>query len=154
MASYGNITRNFSYETTGHFWLRRQIDRTCGLHHNDLPLRNFGGSQNFMTPRSAIHSFNSTRPATRAHVGRSERRLARSRAHEIEQRDVEVRFSDSVRPCMSPVFPSWDLGLPSFLISRPRSPLEYLGRSRGYLGRVVYLGQRDRSSPYAPMCVP
>ena len=39
-----------------------------------------------------------TRPATRAHVGRSERRLARSRAHEAEQRDVEVRFS--VRPCL------------------------------------------------------
>ena len=39
-----------------------------------------------------------TRPGTRAHVGRSERQLARSRAHETEQRDVEVRFS--VRPCL------------------------------------------------------
>ena len=50
-----------------------------------------------------------TRPGTRAHVGRSERQLARSRAHETDQRDVEVRFS--VRPCL----PELGLGLPSFI---------------------------------------
>ena len=62
-----------------------------------------------------------TRPGTRAHVGRSERQLARSRAHETEQRDVEVRFS--VRPCL----PELGLGLPSFHSRPPSLFVEYPG---------------------------
>ena len=71
-----------------------------------------------------------TRPGTRTHVGRSERQLARSRAHETEQRDVEVRFS--VRPCL----PELGLGLPSFY-SRSRPPslfMEYPGPNAPYAG--------------------
>ena len=62
-----------------------------------------------------------TRPGTRAHVGRSERQLARSRAHETEQPDVEVRIS--VRPCL----PELGLGLPSFHSRPPSLFVEYPG---------------------------
>ena len=54
-------------------------------------------------------------------MGRSERRLARSRAHEAELRDVEVRFS--VRPCL----PELGLGLPSYVSRPPSLFVEYPG---------------------------
>ena len=54
-------------------------------------------------------------------MGRSERRLARSRAHEAELRDAEVRFS--VRPCL----PELGLGLPSFHSRPPSLFVEYRG---------------------------
>ena len=54
------------------------------------------------------------RLGTRAQEGRFERRLARSRAHEAEQRDGEVCFS--VRPCLFEL----GLGLPC-CHSRPQN---------------------------------
>ena len=54
-------------------------------------------------------------------MGRSERRLARSRTHEAEQRDVEVRFS------VGPYRPELGLGLPSFHSRPPSLSLKYPG---------------------------
>ena len=93
------------------------------LRHADWSLRKFYWISKFYDLNGAATQPGGvlTRPATQAHVDRPERRLARSRAHEAEQRDVEVRFSldEPLLPASSltrntrntpyaPVFPSWD----------------------------------------------
>ena len=82
-----------------------------------------------------------TCPGTRAQEGRSKRRLARSRAHEAEQRDGQVRFS--VRPCLFEL----GLGLPPCRSASAVCVSEIPGLERA-VGRVLLFHRHDHTSHF------